>query len=72
VVATLRPLRLNDLNRKDMERSLGKLRPLSEERLLHLAKEHKRILKENGLSTLTFETMCNACTCCDIVPFRDL
>lgn len=72
VVATLRPLRLNELNRKEMELALGRLEPLSEERLLHLAREHKRILKENGLSTLTFDTMCHACTCCDIVPFKDI
>jgi biotin synthase-related radical SAM superfamily protein len=72
VVATLRPLRLTELNRAEMEMALGKLEPIDEERLLRLAKEHKRILKENGLSTLTFDTMCNACTCCDIVPFRDI
>jgi hypothetical protein len=29
-------------------------------------------LTENGLSTLTFDTMCHACTCCDIVPFKDV
>jgi len=72
VVATLRPLRLNELNRKEMELALGKLEQVSEERLLHLAMEHKRILLENGLTTLTFDTMCNACTCCDIVPFKDI
>jgi biotin synthase-related radical SAM superfamily protein len=72
VVATLRPLRLNDLNRMEMEAALGRLEPVSEERLLRLALGQKRILEENGLSTLTFDTMCNACTCCDLVPFRDL
>ena len=72
VVATLRPLRVNELNRKDMEMALGELEPVSEERLLRLAREQKRILTENGLSTLTFDTMCNACTCCDIVPFKDI
>lgn len=72
VVATLRPLRVNDLNRKALEEALGRLEPLTEERLLNLARQHKRILVENELSTLTFETMCHACTCCDIVPFRDI
>jgi biotin synthase-related radical SAM superfamily protein len=72
VVASLRPLRVNDLNRRALAEALGSLEPLSEERLLHLAKEHRRILEENGLSTLTFDTMCHACTCCDLVPFRDL
>jgi biotin synthase-related radical SAM superfamily protein len=72
VLATLRPLRLNDLNRREMEAALGHLEPVSEERLVRLALEQKRILEENGLSTLTFDTMCSACTCCDLVPFRDV
>lgn len=72
VLATLRPLRLNDLNRKEMEAALGHLEPITGERLIRLAQAQKRILQENGLSTLTFGTMCHACTCCDLVPFRDL
>jgi biotin synthase-like enzyme len=71
VVATLRPVRVNDLNRS-LEEALGRIEPISEERLLRLATEHKRILLDHGLTTLTFKTMCHSCTCCDIVPFRDI
>ena len=46
--------------------------PIAEERLVRLAQEQKRILEEHGLTTLTFQTMCHSCGCCDIVPFRDV
>jgi biotin synthase-related radical SAM superfamily protein len=55
-----------------LEGALGELEPISEARLLRLAIAHKRILEDNGLSTMTFRTMCHACTCCDLVPFRDV
>jgi biotin synthase-related radical SAM superfamily protein len=72
VVATLRPLRVNDVNRSSLEEVLGKLEPIGEGRLIRLAKEQKRILEKHQLSTLTFQTMCHSCGCCDIVPFRDI
>lgn len=71
-VANLRPLRLNELNRGPMTEALGPLEPASPERLLRLAEGHKRILERHGLTTETLHTMCHACTCCDIVPFRDI
>jgi lipoate synthase len=71
-VASLRPLRLNDMNRGPMTEAVGVLEPVSPERLLTLAGEHKRILEEQGLSSLSLHTMCHECRCCDIVPFRDL
>jgi lipoate synthase len=71
-VATLRPLRLNDINRGPMTEALGPLIPVTAERLIRLAKEHKNILEENGLTSYTLHTMCHECGCCDIVPFRDL
>jgi biotin synthase-related radical SAM superfamily protein len=72
-VATIRPLKINDLNRNELEEALGyPLRPVSPERLVRLASEQKMILELYQLSTLSFKTMCHACTCCDIVPFRDL
>lgn len=71
-VATLRPLRLNDLNRGPMTEALGVLEPLSPERLLRLAEGHKAILKRHGLTSTTLHTMCHECKCCDLVPFRDL
>ncbi len=71
-VATLRPLRLNDLNRRPMTEALGIMEELTPERLLRLACEHRRILENNGLTSLTLHTMCHECGCCDIVPFRDI
>jgi hypothetical protein len=72
-VATIRPLKINDLNRKGLEEALGyPLKPVSPDRLLRLATEQKMILELYQLSTLSFKTMCHACTCCDIVPFRDI
>ena len=72
VVPTLRSLRLNDLNIGPMTEAVGELAPVSAERMLHLVKEQKRILISHDLSTLSFRTMCHECTCCDLVPFRDL
>lgn len=72
VVATLRALRVTDCNRPSLVGALGELKPVTAERLIFLAREHKKILKKCGLSTLTFDTMCHACGCCDIVPFVDL
>jgi biotin synthase-related radical SAM superfamily protein len=72
VVASLRPLRLNHMNRKAMTEALGPLEPIKKDRLIKLAIGQKRILERYRLTTLSFRTMCNACTCCDIVPFRDI
>ena len=71
-VGTLRALRVNDLNKADLERSLGRLEPVTAERMMRLAEEHKRILQDYGLTTLSFRTMCHACLACDIVPFWDV
>jgi biotin synthase-related radical SAM superfamily protein len=72
IVATLRPLRINDINRNALTEALGPLEPVTPERIVALATEAKSIMEENGISTLTYHTMCHECTCCDIVPFRDL
>jgi len=37
-----------------------------------LAKMQKKKLLEYGLDTRDCRTMCLECTCCDLVPFRDL
>jgi tRNA A37 methylthiotransferase MiaB len=42
------------------------------ERLIRLAHIQKDILSKHALDTLGFHTMCFECTCCDLVPFRDL
>jgi biotin synthase-related radical SAM superfamily protein len=70
-VATLRALRLNDINRGPMTEALGRLEPVSPERMMRLAKEHRWTLERYGLTTISLRTMCPQCGCCDIVPFRD-
>ncbi|MFP4170813.1 MAG: radical SAM protein [Methanomassiliicoccales archaeon] len=71
-VATLRALRLDAFNRERLEEVLGPLEPVTPERMVDLAARQRKILEGRGLSTLTFQTMCHECTCCDIVPFRDI
>lgn len=71
-IATLRPLRLNDMNRGPMTEALGSLVPITPERMLSLARQHRAILERHGLTSYTLHTMCHECGCCDIVPFRDL
>jgi biotin synthase-related radical SAM superfamily protein len=72
VVPTIRALKINPTNRPVLESALGKLEPVTPERLLHLNQEAKIILMGHGLSTRSYRTMCHECGCCDIVPFRDL
>ena len=71
-VATLRALRRNEYNIEALEDTLGRLEPVEPERMLRLAMEEKRILKEYELTPLKFKTMCHACLACDIVPFWDV
>lgn len=71
-VATLRAIRVNELNREDLERALGELPPITADRMLRLATEQRRILEDYNLSPLKFKTMCHACLACDIVPFWDV
>lgn len=68
----LRALKINDANRENLVRILGELEPVTPERMVRLAEEQKIIMERHGLDTNTFRTMCFACQCCDIVPFRDL
>jgi len=71
-VATLRALRRSEYNIHALENALGRLEPVTPDRMLRLAKEQKKILKEYELSPLKFKTMCHACLSCDIVPFYDV
>jgi biotin synthase-related radical SAM superfamily protein len=71
-VVTLRPLRLNKMNTSPLTEALGPIEPITEDRILRLAKLQKEILARNGLSALSFKTMCQRCGCCDIVPFVDI
>jgi len=72
IVPSIRALKVNDTNRPVLEKALGRLEPVTPERLIHLNQEAKLILLAHGLTTRTYQTMCHECTCCDIVPFRDL
>jgi biotin synthase-like enzyme len=71
-VGTLRAIRVSELNKVDLEAALGKLQPVTADRMLGLAKKQKRILQDYDLTTLGFRTMCHACLACDIVPFWDV
>lgn len=71
-VATLRALRSNDYNVEELQAELGPLPAITANRMLMLAKAEKKILKSYGLTTLSFQTMCNKCLSCDIVPFWDV
>jgi len=71
-VATLRALRLNEYNRTALESVLGTVVPVDADRMLRLAREEKKILREYSLTTLSFRTMCHSCLSCDIVPFWDV
>ncbi len=71
-VATLRALRMDETNTAALEQSLGRLEPVTPDRMLMLAREERRILERHGLTTLGFKTMCHACLSCDIVPFLDV
>ena len=68
----LRALKINDTNRNQLENVLGMLEPVTEKRMIFLAKEQKGIMEKYGLTTETFDTMCFKCQCCDIVPFVNL
>jgi len=69
---TLRAVRLDEVNRRALERVLGPLEPLTPERMIRLAREQKWILELYGLDPTGMRTMCFACRCCDIVPFVDV
>jgi len=72
IVPSIRALKINPINKEVMEAALGKLNPVTPERLIHLNQEAKLILLAHGLSTTSYHTMCHECGCCDLVPFKDL
>ncbi len=73
VVATLRALRVNELNIPKLIKTLGfEPEPVSVERLLSLAERQKQILDKYNLTTCEFKTMCHRCKSCDIVPQQDI
>ena len=58
-------------NRKAFEDKLGKIEPLSVERLAMFGRMLKDIEAEYGLDPRTMDTLCLACRCCNLVAFRD-
>jgi len=72
IVPSIRALKINPTNRSSLENALGRLQPVTAERLLTLNQEAKLILMAHGLSTNSYHTMCHECGCCDLVPFKDL
>jgi biotin synthase-related radical SAM superfamily protein len=64
VIAVLRPISLSPLRKEALK---GAIRP-SPERLLKLTAMTREILKEYGLSPGESQTMCLACTGCDLTP----
>jgi biotin synthase-like enzyme len=73
IVPVIRVLRITDNNYSRIVKALGHdILKVSPERMIRLAHGQKEVLEKHGLSTRTFDTMCHACGCCDIVPFKDL
>lgn len=71
--ATLRAVRIDDLNREPLSKALGfEVQPVGPERLVRLAHAQKGIFEQYGLNPTSFLTMCHRCVCCDIVPFKDV
>lgn len=71
-VPNIRAVRINEMNQERLRIALGELNPVDKDRMIHLAKMQKQVLKEHGLSAKTFKTMCFPCSCCDLVPEIDL
>lgn len=72
VVPGLRPLKAGPEELMRISDTVGIPAGTDAERVIRLAKTQKRILMKHGLDISGFRTMCFACGCCDLVPFRDL
>jgi biotin synthase-related radical SAM superfamily protein len=67
VIPVLRPISISPLRKEELTMAT---RP-SPERLLKLTKMTREILEKYGLSVDAAQTMCLACTGCDLTPCRD-
>ena len=56
--------------RSEYEAVVGKIEPVSKDRLMLLGMKLKSIEEKHGLSGTT-NTLCLSCRCCNIVPFKD-
>lgn len=72
IIPTLRALRTNTINSDVLLSTIGDQPPVDPERAISLTRMLKTKLIEHGLDTRDCHTMCLECTCCDLVPFRDL
>ena len=72
VIPTFRALRINPMNHDHLVSAIGRQPPVSADRAVKLARMQKEKLSAYGLDTRECRTMCIECTCCDLVPFRDL
>jgi len=71
VIPTVRPLRYNNYNRESLAKAMVDPEPVAPARMIAVAKMQKEIMLHYGLTTQTCQTMCLACRCCDLVPFKD-
>ena len=73
VVPSVRAVRVNDGNRKDLERALGHpVEPMETDRHIRLARMLGKMLERHGLSARDFRSMCHRCGCCDLEPGQDV
>ena len=73
VVANIRAIRVNEVNRAQLEKNLGsKIGIRDPKRVAQLVKAQKAIFKKYGLRPELFQTMCHRCACCDLTVGRDL
>lgn len=71
VLPGLRALRVNDMNRARLLEAGVRGEQVSPDRAMRLVEMQKSAMRRHGLTTETSVTMCFACKCCDLVPFRD-
>ncbi|MDD4222080.1 MAG: radical SAM protein [Candidatus Methanomethylophilus sp.] len=72
VVPVLRALRHNCYNEESLRAAIGEVHPVTPERAIRVSRIQKEVMGRHGLTTKEVQTMCLKCTCCDLVPFKDL
>lgn len=72
IIPTFRALRTNSMNKDTLMKAIGEPPTITSERAIYLANMLKEKLTAHGLDTRNCHTMCIECTCCDLIPFRDL
>ncbi|MDR2846336.1 MAG: radical SAM protein [Candidatus Methanoplasma sp.] len=72
VIPTLRALRYNPYNGESLKDAIGTVPKVSPDRAISTARMLKGRLEHFDLDSKKCHTMCIECTCCDLVPFRDL